>query len=203
MDPLTRRAFLTTGGAFAAAVLIAPADKLAESALHAARVRLDAPPPFENLTADEAADLEAAMAQIIPTTDTPGAREARCVYFVDKSLGTWAKDLAPQVRAGIAELRARAARASAGGMQAGAPANGSAAATFAALGAQQQHDVVASLEADKHPFFNTLRGATITGWLANPEYGGNYEKAGWKAIGFVDQFSWTPPFGWYDAHPNG
>jgi gluconate 2-dehydrogenase gamma chain len=186
VDDLTRRAFLATGGAFAAAWLIAPADKLAESALYAARVRLDAPPPFLHLTADEGADLDAAMAQIIPTDDTPGAHEARCVYFVDKALGTWAKDQLPDMQKGIAELRTRAAGA-----------------RFVSLTDDQRHAVIESLDKDRHPFFNNLRGATITGFLANPEYGGNYNKIGWKSIGFVDQFSWTAPFGWYDAHPNG
>jgi gluconate 2-dehydrogenase gamma chain len=186
VDDLTRRAFLATGGAFAAAWLIAPADRLAESALYAARVRLDAPPPFQNLTADEGADLDAAMSTLIPTDDTPGAHEARCVYFVDKAMGTWAKDQAPAIRQGIAELRQRA-----GG------------ARFASLTEPQRHDILAALEKEQHPVFNNLRGATVTGWLASPENGGNYNKIGWKTIGFVDQFSWTAPFGWYDAHPNG
>jgi hypothetical protein len=34
--------------------------------------------------------------------------------------------------------------------------------------------------------------------FANPEYGGNRDKIGWKMIGFDDRFSWGPPFGWYD-----
>jgi len=45
-----------------------------------------------------------------------------------------------------------------------------------------------------------LRGATVTGMFANPEYGGNANKAGWKLIGFDDRFSWAAPFGWYDSH---
>jgi gluconate 2-dehydrogenase gamma chain len=36
--------------------------------------------------------------------------------------------------------------------------------------------------------------------LSNPEYGGNFNKMGWKLIGFDDRFSWAPPFGWYDAN---
>jgi hypothetical protein len=34
--------------------------------------------------------------------------------------------------------------------------------------------------------------------LASPEHGGNFEKIGWKMIGFDDRFVWTAPFGWYD-----
>ena len=39
---------------------------------------------------------------------------------------------------------------------------------------------------------------TIAGMLSNPSYGGNFGKAGWKWIGFNDQFSWVAPFGAYD-----
>jgi gluconate 2-dehydrogenase gamma chain len=201
VDELSRRAFLVSGGAFAAAWLVAPADKLLEAGLHAARAaRENPPPPFVVLTADEAADLDAATSQIIPTDDTPGAHEARVVYFIDKSAQTWAKDQLPDIRKGIAELRARAAKLSANGMQAGSPAAQNA---FVALNDDQRHAVIESLEKDHHPFFGTLQGATVVGMLANPEYGGNYNKSGWKMIGFVDQFSWAAPFGWYDAHPNG
>ena len=38
------------------------------------------------LSAAEAADVEAVAAQIIPTDDTPGAREAGVVYFIDRAL---------------------------------------------------------------------------------------------------------------------
>jgi hypothetical protein len=38
--------------------------------------------------------------------------------------------------------------------------------------------------------------ATISGFLANPEYGGNAGKAGWRAIGFDDRFVCVEPFGW-------
>ena len=41
------------------------------------------------LSAAEAADVEAVAAQIIPTDDTPGAREAGVVYFIDRALGSF------------------------------------------------------------------------------------------------------------------
>jgi hypothetical protein len=48
-------------------------------------------------------------------------------------------------------------------------------------------------------FFEAARVATISGFLANPEYGGNAGKTGWRAIGFDDRFVWAEPFGWYDG----
>jgi len=197
VNEVSRRAFLVSGGALAAAWLVAPTDKIAEAGRWAARAAREDPPlKFLVLTADEAADLDAATAQIIPSDDTPGAHEARVVYFIDKSLTTWAKDQLPGIRDGIAELRKRARQTSVAG---GSVQAGSRRSAFAALNADQQHEILASMEKDKHPFFNTLRFAAVTGMLVNPEYGGNYNKIGWKMIGFDDRFSWGPPYGWYDA----
>ena len=72
--------------------------------------------------------------------------------------------------------------------------------SFAALSSGQQIAVLATMEKDKDSFFNALRCSTIAGMLANPEYGGNDNKAGWNLLGFDDQFSWAAPFGWYDRN---
>src|SRR6267154_6454632 len=75
-DALGRRAFLTTScTAIASAWLAADPDQLRASLAHA-RARANAPPPlWEILTPDQAADVDAIAAQIIPTDDLPGARE--------------------------------------------------------------------------------------------------------------------------------
>ena len=39
---------------------------------------------------------------------------------------------------------------------------------------------------------------TMSGMFANPSYGGNDNKVGWKLVGFDDKFSWQAPFGYYD-----
>jgi gluconate 2-dehydrogenase gamma chain len=190
MTDFSRRGFLAAaGGAMAAAWLTADAAKVLAAAEHAARAgRESPPPPFQFLSATQAADLDAATSQIIPSDGSPGAREAHVVYFIDKSLATWAKDQRPFFAKGIAELRKRARKEDA------------AAKSFAELSDDRRRAVIASLEKDKHPFFFTLRGATITGMFANPEYGGNFNKQGWKLLGFDDRFSWAAPFGWYDAN---
>ena len=43
-------------------------------------------------------------AQIIPTDETPGAREAGVVYFVDRALTTFDVDQQPLYSAGLREL---------------------------------------------------------------------------------------------------
>jgi gluconate 2-dehydrogenase gamma chain len=182
MTDISRRHFIVASGAAAAGIwLAADSRDLIAAGMHAAKAAR-----FEVLSDADASDIEAAAAQIIPSDGTPGAREARVVYFIDKSLGAFAKDQRAVFEKGAKELRARAAKAQPG------------AKSFASLPEEKQIAVIASLEKDKHPFFGALRFATIAGMLANPEYGGNYNKTGWNLIGFNDQFSWATPFGWYD-----
>jgi gluconate 2-dehydrogenase gamma chain len=184
MPEISRRRFLAVAGTAAASVWIATeARELFAAGAYAAQAK-----KFEVFSATDAADIEAATAQILPTDDTPGAREARVVYFIDRSLTTFAKGQKKTFIDGAKELRKRAAQ-----IQPGAK-------TFAALPADKQIAVIASLEKDKHEFFRALRQSTIVGMLASPEYGGNFEKTGWKWLGFNDQFSWAAPFGWYDRN---
>jgi gluconate 2-dehydrogenase gamma chain len=184
MTAISRRQFVVASGAAAASVWVAAeARELFAAGLHAAKATR-----FDVLSAADAADIEAACAQIIPSDATPGAREARVIYFIDHSLGTFAKDERQVFTTGAKELRTRAAKVKPG------------ATSFAALSSAQQAAVLTAMEKEKHSFFMPLRAATMAGMLANPEYGGNYNKAGWKLIGFDDHFSWGPPFGWYDRN---
>src|SRR5262245_35863953 len=97
MTDITRRGFVVAGSALAGAWLTADAANLlaaGEHAAHAARAaRENAAPPLLFLNAAQAADLDAATAEIIPSDDKlPGAHEAGVVYFIDKSLATFAAD---------------------------------------------------------------------------------------------------------------
>jgi hypothetical protein len=184
MSDLSRRNFLAIAGTGVASVwLTASVADLLAAGRHAATAQ-----GFEVLSAADAADVDAVAAQIIPSDGTPGAREARVVYFIDKAMATWAKPQREPLDKGLKELRARAAKAQPG------------ATSFAALPDDKQIAVIASLEKDKHQFFGFMIQATMSGMLASPEYGGNYGKAGWKWIGFDDKFSWAAPFGWYDRN---
>jgi hypothetical protein len=185
MSDISRRQFIAATGVTAASIwLTAEARDVIAAGVHAAQAK-----HFEVLTDADAADIEAAAAQIVPSDGgTPGAREARVVYFMDKSLATFAKDQRPMFEKGAKELRTRAAKVQRG------------AKSFAALTSAQQITVLTAMEKDPKSFFNALRYGTVAGMLANPEYGGNYNKAGWTMLGFSDQFSWSAPFGWYDRN---
>jgi gluconate 2-dehydrogenase gamma chain len=136
------------------------------------------------LSAAEAADVEAVAAQIIPTDDSPGAREAGVVYFIDRALATFLSQLGSDYRAQL------------GAFQAAYRKQYPAAASFAALTPEQQVEYLQGV--DQTPFFNTTRLLTLLGMFSLPEYGGNRDGVGWKLIGFEDAHTFHPPFGYYD-----
>ena len=51
---------------------------------------------------------------------------------------------------------------------------------------------------DRTPFFESMRVLTLLGMFTSPQYGGNFEGAGWKLLGFQDEHVFNPPFGYYD-----
>ena len=181
-----RRAFVVTSGSAIAALMTAASPDEVSAALRYARAAVEGQtkPPWQVLTDEQAADVEAIASQIIPTDDTPGAREAGVVYFIDKSLATWAAGQKDPLVSGLADLNKQVA------------AKWPGTARFSALAATQQTEILKAQE--KTPFFGLIRFATITGMFANPSYGGNREKVGWKLLGFEDRFQWQPPFGDYD-----
>jgi gluconate 2-dehydrogenase gamma chain len=144
-----------------------------------------ATPRLGFFTEEQAADIDAMASQIIPTDDTPGAHEARVVFFIDRALVTFARDTRPIYLQGFKDLQAKTKEL--------VPS----ATKFSALTAAQQIQVLTALE--KSPFFTTVRNHTVTGFFASPIHGGNHEKVGWKLIGFDDALDFKPPFGYYDA----
>ena len=155
---------------------------------HAAPAAPDAS-TFSLLSPAEAADIDAVAAQIVPSDDSPGAREAGAVSFIDRALATFFSQLAGDYRADLAAF------------QAACRTKHPQAASFAALGSAQQ---IAFLHGvDQTRFFNTTRLLTLLGMFALPEYGGNHDGVGWKLIGFEDAHVFHPPFGHYDREYPG
>jgi gluconate 2-dehydrogenase gamma chain len=134
----------------------------------------------------DAAVVDAIAALVIPTDDTPGAREAGVVQFIDRSLDTFARDQRSLFEKGLADLQERVDAAHPG------------VDSFAKLDATQQSALLHDLENSKSDFFSAMLAATAAGMFANPEYGGNRDKIGWKLIGFDDRYFWQQPFGYYD-----
>src|SRR6266481_3102779 len=110
MNELNRRNFLLRAGTgLSAAWVSANWPALLSATAHAHNAAKAATPPkFEFFTPEEAAEIEAITARIIPTDDSPGAREAGVVYFIDRSLATFAVDDQKTYREGLPELQSRA-----------------------------------------------------------------------------------------------
>lgn len=185
-DGYSRRAFLrVVGGALGSAWLTLDLSKVARAAhdAHVARESEDAP-ATSFLSKAELADVDAIAAQIIPTDDTPGAREAGVALFIDRALATFFGRMAPDFRSQLAAFRLRC--------QSQYPDAGS----FAALTHEQQIEFLKQVE--RTPFFERVRLLTLVGMFAMPKYGGNRDGVGWKLLGFQDQHIFEPPFGYYD-----
>ncbi|HEX9853379.1 MAG TPA: gluconate 2-dehydrogenase subunit 3 family protein, partial [Woeseiaceae bacterium] len=99
VENLTRRVFLQgSAGAAFARTGIAGLLAIAESACTAR----DDSSAFETLAAAEAREFEAIAARILPTTDTPGAREAGVIWFMDKAFGSFGAEFYAGAQQGLA-----------------------------------------------------------------------------------------------------
>ena len=200
-QPLSRRSFLVEGarGLSAAWIsahwpaLLAAADR----ARHA--VQSTTATKFEFLSAEEAKEIDAITARIIPTDDSPGAHEAGVVYFIDRALVTFAKDRQQLLRDGLPALHAMTKSAF--------PQY----STFSQASHDQQDQVLLYFEqqSDGGPkrsaavpaaqnLFETVRWLTIVGFLIEPDPRGNPAGIGWKLIGRDRAHTFQAPFGYYD-----
>jgi len=143
---------------------------------------------FEYLDSSAALTLAALAAEIIPSDDGPGATEAGAVYFIDRALATFDAEKREGYKNGLRQTEALRAKLF--------PAS----ASVEGLSREQRQELLRGLEGSD--FFELLRTHVVLGYLADPQYGGNRHKAGWKYIHFDDQMAFEPPFGYYDAHQN-
>jgi hypothetical protein len=200
----SRRGFLSqslTG--ISAAWISANWPAMLAAATHAHRAAQSASPAkFEFFSAEQAAEVDAISARIIPTTDTPGAREAGVVFFIDRALVTFAKDNQKVYTEGLPALHARVRELF--------PTMDK----FSAATPEQQDQALESLDEQSggggrrpfrpgggaQSFFETLRVHVVMGFLIDPESDkrGNRDGAGWKVIGRENEHMFQPPFGYYD-----
>lgn len=141
--------------------------------------------PYEFFTAEQARLFDAVSAQIVPTDDTPGAREAHVVRFADHALATFLRERRGNATNALKELD-KFARAYKGRV------------AFEDRPAADQITVLTAFEKKHGQSFNVLRNFTMAGMFSHPEHGGNVNRVGWKLIGYEDRYSWAPPFGFYD-----
>jgi len=165
----SRRAVLR-GTAAVGAVTALPPRVLAQAANAA---------PYANLSAAEAATLEAIVARLIPADENgPGALEAGAARYIDGALGSALSAQRPAYVAGLAAVDAYARRSKGG--------------AFAALPADAQDTVLGDLEQNRATgftpsslaFFELVLEHTLEGTFCDPHYGGNQNFVGWALVGY-------------------
>jgi gluconate 2-dehydrogenase subunit 3-like protein len=183
---LSRRSLLQAIAMMLGTVTLPPGWANITLAAHQAHAsaRLAGAVELSFLSPTEAGDVEAVATHIIPTDDTPGAREAGVVYFIDRALATFLSQLAGDYRAQLGDFQAVFRERHPG------------AASFSSLTFEQQLEYLKAV--DQTPFFDTTRLLTLIGMFSLPAYGGNRDGLGWKLIGFDDRHFFQPPFGYYD-----
>jgi gluconate 2-dehydrogenase gamma chain len=213
-DPVSRKDFVAIIGTATAAVAVpnaaqaaqaAPMEMAANTAQPGGMAPLgDEPEAYIYFTEPESAFVEATVERLIPTDALgPGARSAGVAFFIDQQLagafgtaakmyrnGPWGAAPTPmqgyQLRQTPAELYRQAIMATE------AYCNKTYQSRFAALTSAQQDDVLKGLDGGTitfenvpaKAFFEMLLQNTIEGFFADPLYGGNRDKAGWKLVGF-------------------
>jgi gluconate 2-dehydrogenase gamma chain len=201
IENLSRRNFLSRGGAAVSAVWLSahwPAIVAAAERAHQA-AKSSAPPKFQFFTPEEAVEIDAITARIIPSDETPGAREAGVVYFIDRALTTFAADDQKTYREGLPGLQLRVRELF------------PSVEKFSSATPEQQDQILHSLDEQTGParrhsrsdgasssFFQAVRVHTIVAFLVDPDSGGNRDGVGWKVIGREPEHIFQPPFGYYD-----
>ncbi|HEV2878949.1 MAG TPA: gluconate 2-dehydrogenase subunit 3 family protein [Candidatus Eremiobacteraceae bacterium] len=176
----SRRALLEAGLGIAGAIALCRSA----TALVAAPADAHGSTERRFFNASESRTVEAIVAQIIPTDETPGAREMGVARFIDHALAGFLAPLAGPFRAGLADFDTQYR------------SRNPAAEEFASLAPVRQVEWLRQVE--RTPFFASLQQLTVLGALTMPQYGGNRDGLGWQLIGFADEHAFAPPFGYYD-----
>lgn len=128
--------------------------------------------------AGDAATVEAFAEQIIPSEEgSPGARDAGVVYYIDRALAGFMRELQPLYRRGLRAL-SKLAEDSFG-------------QEFVALDESRQRELIERMDAAAADpddftgqFYRIVREHTVQGFFGDPAYGGNRDLIGWKLVGF-------------------
>jgi gluconate 2-dehydrogenase gamma chain len=132
---------------------------------------------LEVLTAEEAQTLEVICECLIPSDrHGPGAREARAIHYIDRSLASHNSAYRHDYMVSLSAINdyARQTRGKA----------------YYELIGDVQNSILLALQEDKIPgcspsssgFFNLLRSHTIDGTFSDPYYGGNQNFVGWDML---------------------
>lgn len=176
-----RRTFLGLVGAAGTSAWFAATLAMISQAAEAALGQRDGGNGFAHLDEQVARDIEAIAEQIIPGDETPGARTAGVIWFIDAALGTFQRSWMAPIVEGVQQINDRLPQGK----------------RFADLDWDQQSAMLR--ERETSDMFGMLHFLTVAGMFALPSYGGNRDKLGWQLLGFENRHAWQPPFGHYDS----
>ena len=124
--------------------------------------------------------LDAVCAQIIPTDQDPGAREAGCVAYIDRQLAGAHQRFADRYRSGLASLAATCQALHE--------------RSFEELSSAEQIKLLEKMEAGQSPkehwktvssgeFFQLVCDHTMQGFYGSPRHGGNKDYVSYRMLG--------------------
>jgi gluconate 2-dehydrogenase gamma chain len=119
-------------------------------------------------TPAEARTVDAICAQIVPSDQDTGAREAGVVNYIDIQLTRHFKQHRDLYRRGLASVddlsQARSGR------------------PFADLAPAEQTDMLRDVEKKAKAFFDLILAHTMQGFYGDPRHGGNRDAVSWKML---------------------
>ena len=130
------------------------------------------------LNAEQASTATAIFERMFPADDVPGATEIGVVRYLDRALAGAYRDDAALYRRGLAQIDAASRDANGARF-----VDASSSAQDALLHALEQGAVPAWPTVEQMAFFRKLRAHLQEGLFSDPAYGGNIDKAGWRALG--------------------
>jgi gluconate 2-dehydrogenase gamma chain len=201
----SRRQLLKGALVGGAAIGVAPAISVAQAASNSQGENADAPvAAYVFFTPTEAAFIESLVDHMVPADHlTPKGTDLGINIFIDRALaGSWGKGdrmyMQGPWKIGTPSQGYQSPLLPAQLYRAGIAASNQTSEkmygkTFDLLDATQKDDLLKQLDAGKiafegglpsKTFFNILYKSVVDGMFADPIYGGNANKAGWKMLGF-------------------
>jgi gluconate 2-dehydrogenase gamma chain len=120
-----------------------------------------APPAV--LSEQEAQIVETLCDQIIPADESPGAKQAGVLYYIDRQLAGPLQRFAARYHAGLPAFR-----------------------PLLQLSFAEQTAFLAALQAGEASFFQLVVEHTMQGFYGSPAHGGNRDEASWKMLGIQE-----------------
>lgn len=141
--------------------------------------------PLNFFSQADAPWIETLMSHIIPTDDTPGAKETGCLYYLDLQLNSALSRFAPAYRSGLAAFQKQYP-------------------DFLKTTSAEQLKTLEALKANR--FFDVLVDHTMQAFYGSPVHGGNKDAASWKMLGiekYMGEGPWNGSSGNAGGHNHG